>query len=109
MKKYLLLLTCLLLTPQFFPQGESGQDSVEIYLIDNFVTPEKPATLIVSFSTSKAVKSELIIEDKYKYKSSNELSENHQDSINISELTAGNMADNVTDSGGFFSSVRIIA
>jgi hypothetical protein len=63
------------------------QDTIEVYLIDNFVTSENPATLIVSFSTSADVKSEIIIDDKYKYPVSNEFSENHQDSINISELT----------------------
>ena len=86
MIKYLLLMASFLLTPQIFAQDESGPDSVEVYLLDNFVTTEKPATLVVSFSTSLKANSEIIIEDKYSYPVSRVLSENHQDSINISGI-----------------------
>jgi len=86
MRKYILLLICLLITPQLFSQEESGHDTVEVYLIDNFVTPESPAKLIISFSTDVKAKSEIIIDDRYKYSVSKELNENHQDSINISDL-----------------------
>jgi hypothetical protein len=86
MRKCILLFTCILISSQLFPKNESIQDTVEVYLIDNFVTQEKPLTLIVSFSTSTGVKSEIIIDGKYKFQVSKELSENHQDSINISDL-----------------------
>jgi len=86
MTKYILLLVCLFTTPALFAQEKSGQDTVEVYLIDNYVTPEKPSTLVVSFSTDVKTKAEIIIEDHYKYPVSKELSENHQDSINISSL-----------------------
>jgi len=86
MRKYCLLLICLLFTLRFFPQDKSGQDSVEVYLIDNYVTPEKPATLVVSFSTNVKVKAEIIIDDQYKFPVTKEFNDNHQDSINISDL-----------------------
>jgi hypothetical protein len=76
----------LIITPHLFSQGESTPDTVEVYLIDNFVTPENPATLVVSFSTNVNAKSEIIIDGQYKYQVSRELSANHQDRINISDL-----------------------
>ena len=84
MRKFLLLFFCLLISIDIFSQGNS--DSVEVYLIDNYITPEKPPVLIVSFFTNIPVKSKIIIDDKYEYLVSKKMSENHRDSIGISNL-----------------------
>ena len=86
MRKFILLFFCLLISIDIFSQGNSDPDSVEVYLIDNYITPEKPPVLIVSFFTSLPVKSKIIIDDQNEYLVSKELSENHKDSIDISNL-----------------------
>lgn len=86
MRKFLLLFFCLLISIDIFSQGNSDSDSVEVYLIDNYITPEKPPVLIVSFFTNIPVKSKIIIDDKYEYLVSKKMSENHRDSIGISNL-----------------------
>jgi hypothetical protein len=69
-----------------FSQGKSEPDSVEVYLIDNYITPDKPPILIVSFFTNLPVKSKIIVEDKYEYLVSKELAETHKDSIDVFSL-----------------------
>ena len=86
MRKFLLLFFCLLISIDIFSQGNSDLDSVEVYLIDNYITPEKPPVLIVSFFTNLPVKSKIIIDDQNEYLVSKELSESHKDSIDISNL-----------------------
>ena len=86
MRKYFLLFFCLLISMDIFSQGNSDSDSVEVYLIDNYITPDKPPVLIVSFFTSRPVKSKIIIDDQNEYSVSKELSESHRVSIDISNL-----------------------
>jgi hypothetical protein len=86
MRKFLLLFFCLLISIDIFSQSNSDTDSVEVYLIDNYITPEKPPVLIVSFFTNLPVKSKIIIDDQNEYLVSKELSESHKDSIDISNL-----------------------
>jgi len=86
MRKFLLLFFCLLISIDIFSQGNSDLDSVEVYLIDNYITPEKPPVLIVSFFTNLPVKSKIIIDDQNEFLVSKELSESHKDSIDISNL-----------------------
>jgi hypothetical protein len=69
-----------------FSQDNSGSDSVEVYLIDNYVTSDKPPLLVVSFYTSVSAKSKIIVDDQYEYVVSDTLTENHKDSIDISNL-----------------------
>ena len=86
MKTYLILLYCLFLSFNIFSQNDSGSNLIDINLIDNYITPEKPHILIVSFYTSLPVKSKIIIENQYEYIVSKELAEDHHDSIDISKL-----------------------
>jgi hypothetical protein len=86
MRTTFLTLFCLLISMNVFSQDNSGSDSVEVYLIDNFVTSEKPPLLIVSFYTSLSAKSKIIIDDQYEYVVSDTLTENHKDTIDISNL-----------------------
>src|ERR1035437_3703693 len=86
MSKLLLLFFLVFISSDNFSQDNSDHDSVDVYLIDNYITPEKPSVLIVSFFTNIPVKSKIIIDDQHEYLVSKELSENHRDSIDISNL-----------------------
>jgi len=86
MRKFLLLFFCLFISIDIYSQSNKDSDSVEVYLIDNYITPEKPPVLNVSFFTNLPVKSKIIIEGKYEYLVSKELSENHKYSQDISNL-----------------------
>lgn len=86
MIKLFLLLFLVALSIKVYSQENSDADSVEINLIDNYITSDKPPVLIVSFFTNLPVKSQLLIEDKYKYIVSDTLAENHKDTIDISDF-----------------------
>ena len=86
MRKFLLLFFCLFSSMNIFSQNNSDSDTVEVFIIDNYITPEKPPLLIVSFFTNLPVKSKIIIDDHYEYLVSKDLSENHKVSIDISNL-----------------------
>ena len=73
----------LILTGICFGQQE---DSIEVFLIDSYVTPETPHKFIVSFFTSLPAKSTLIIDKTYQYEVSTELSEQHKTEIDIDGL-----------------------
>lgn len=64
----------------------ADQDSVEVYIIDSYVTPELPHTFILSFFTSEKAKSKVLIDNKYSYDISDSLTENHKAQIDISNL-----------------------
>lgn len=68
--------------------GVYGQqnDEVEFFLIDSFVTPEKPHTFNLTFFTNKSVKSEVIIADKYSKSISQEFLEDHSAKIDFSQF-----------------------
>ena len=59
-------------------------DSLEIYIIDSYVTPEEPHTLILSFITTEEVKTKIIIENKYENLISDEFLEDHSAEIDFS-------------------------
>ncbi|MGD8782052.1 MAG: hypothetical protein PVH88_24200 [Ignavibacteria bacterium] len=59
---------------------------VEVFLIDSYITLEKPNTLILSFYTSEEVKSKLKLDNKYDYEISNELTDVHNFKLDISQL-----------------------
>jgi hypothetical protein len=81
--KKLILIISLVLTNLCLAQQE---DSIEIFLIDSYVTPETPYKFIVSFFTSLPAKSTLIIDKTYQYDVSTELTEQHKTAIDIGEL-----------------------
>lgn len=62
----------------------SQQDSVEVYVIDSYVTPELPHKLVLSFFTSDLCKSKLKINDKYEVMVSDELIDNHKIQVDLS-------------------------
>lgn len=83
--KLLIVISFFLITAfQLLAQEES--DSVEVYLIDSFVTPEVPHTFVLSFFTSASSTSKVIIDNKYTFPVSDELTESHKQDIDISKL-----------------------
>ncbi len=81
----LIMLSVITFSRTIYAQTEA--DSVEVYLIDSYVTPEKPHRFIVSFFTSEYVLSRIIIDDKDEFIISDEPSDNHKAAIEISGLT----------------------
>lgn len=62
----------------------NAQQSLEIYPIDSYVTPEKPYILNVSFYTSDSAVSKIIIEDEYEFIISEKLTDFHEYNLNLS-------------------------
>jgi len=65
-----------------------GQDenSIEIFVIDSYITPEKPHKLILSFFTSDSTTSKVMIDEKYEFDVSTTLMEDHYFETEISSL-----------------------
>jgi hypothetical protein len=61
-------------------------DSIEVYLIDSYITPELPHKFILSFFTSADCKSKVLIENKYEYPVSKELTSNHKTEIDLTDI-----------------------
>jgi hypothetical protein len=59
------------------------QDTIEIYIIDNFVTPELPHKLMLSFFTSEVCKSKLIINGTSEIIISKEPTDNHKIQVDL--------------------------
>jgi hypothetical protein len=60
------------------------QDTIEIYIIDNFVTPELPHKLMLSFFTSEVCKSKLNINGTNEIVISGEPTDNHKIQVDLS-------------------------
>lgn len=61
-------------------------DTVEIYVIENFVLPEQHSQFVLSFYTSERTKSKLIVNDENEVVISKEFSDAHKDTINLTSL-----------------------
>jgi hypothetical protein len=70
----------------FIQAQENYESQVEVFLIDSYVTPELPNRFVLSFFTSEPVKSKVLIEGKYEFEVSNELTDNHKTEIDITDL-----------------------
>jgi len=85
MKKYFFI-TMLLLAGLFFSNSlaqETKTDSIEVYLIDSYIAPEKPTVFNISFFASKRCNAKLILDGKYEITISDSLSENHQAKLDL--------------------------
>lgn len=106
MKKYFFITTLLFLS-SFFSIAQAQDiktDSIEVYLIDSYIAPEKPTIFNVSFFTSKPCTAELLLDNQYVFIISDSLSENHQAKL---DLAGHNLSSKivpfyivVTDSSG---------
>jgi len=89
MLRYLLvifLLASLFSFNNFAQDNSAESDSVEITVIDSYVTPEKPHTFLLSFYTSVNCKTKVVIDNKYTYPVSDTLIDSHNLKLDISAL-----------------------
>ncbi|MDX1701662.1 MAG: hypothetical protein R3250_13635, partial [Melioribacteraceae bacterium] len=63
---------------------------MELFLIDSYVTPEKPYTFNLSFYTTENVKSKVIIDQKYEIEISEEYTTDHVAEIDFTEFQFSN-------------------
>jgi hypothetical protein len=70
-----------------FSQSEETQaDSIEIFIIDSFVSPEIPNTFKLTFFTSDVCRAKVILDNKYEYKVSNDLTDSHRLEVVLTDL-----------------------
>lgn len=75
------------LTGVTFGQNNStNEDSIEVILIDSYITPEIPHKFMLSFFTSENCKSKVLIENKYSYTVSDKFTEDHKTDIDVSNI-----------------------
>lgn len=86
-KKIFSTITYLILAANFLFAQEN---ELEIFIIDAFVTPEKPHTFKLSFFTSKEVVSEILIDNEYRLKISEQFIEDHSAKIDFTEFDFSN-------------------
>ncbi len=70
----------------FGQSNSNGEDSVEVIVIDSYITPEVPHKFMLSFFTSEDCKSKVLIDNKYNYTVSDTLTESHKTQIDVSNL-----------------------
>ena len=75
---------------QILSFAQQEEDTIEIFLIDAYATPEIPHTFVLSFFTSEPSVTKVKLEKKYEYKVSTEFSEIHNISIDLSKLEFNN-------------------
>ncbi len=78
-----LLLVIFLGTVSIYGQ----ENEFDLYLIDSYVTPEKPYTFILTFFTSEDVKTSLIIDNKYEVEVSNNYISDHAAEIDFTNYS----------------------
>ncbi len=68
----------------FAQEFETERDTVEVYLIDSFITPEIPHKFVLSFISSEESKSKVIIENIYEVVVSDEFTDSHRFELDVS-------------------------
>ncbi len=86
MKNFSVLLLFIFFIPAVNLFAQEEPDSIEVYLIDDFVPPENPNLLKLSFYTSDIATSKVIINDENEVDVSKELTDNHKADIDISSF-----------------------
>lgn len=81
------VLYCILSTVLCANLSFSKIDSIEVYLIDAYATPELPHTFKLSFFTSDACKSRVMIENDYEYIVAEDFTEDHNIEIELTGLS----------------------
>ncbi len=66
--------------------SQEKPDSIEVYIIENFVTPEPPYTFKLTFFTSAECKSKVIINKEHAFDVSNTIAGTHQIEVDISKM-----------------------
>jgi hypothetical protein len=85
MKKLILVILVLLVgvNENFAFQNFTQRDSVEVYLLDSYIAPEKPTVFNLSFISSVPVKSGILLDNKYRIVISDSLTDSHQAKIDL--------------------------
>ena len=78
------ILFFLLLSPLYLL---AQSDSIEVYLIDAYCTREMPYTFKLSFYTSEECKSKVVLDEKYEFDVSKELTDFHKKEIDINNIS----------------------
>ena len=87
MKKYLQILLVVSFQLTFFSDSFYCQNgSTQIFVIDSYISTEKPLKLNLSFYTSEPTSSKIIISNEFEYKISEKLNTQHKAKIDISNL-----------------------
>lgn len=70
-----------------FNQIHAQEDSIEVIIIDNFITPEIPHKLVLSFFTTELSKSKIVINGKFEAVVSDQLTDNHKIQVDLSSYS----------------------
>lgn len=81
-----IILFSLIIGLQINAQTDTTASSVEIFIIDSYITPEVPNKFVLSFFTSDSTTSKLMIMDKKIFDVSKKLSENHKIEIELNQI-----------------------
>jgi hypothetical protein len=69
-----------------FSFAQEGNTELEVYIIDSYVTPKAPHKIVISFFTSKKVKSKIRFEGNEDFIVSNEFIEDHKFELLLNKL-----------------------
>ncbi|MGB5848355.1 MAG: hypothetical protein WBH40_07705 [Ignavibacteriaceae bacterium] len=83
MKLLIILITGLSFTTVL---AQPETDSIEVYLIDGYVKPEPPLKFVLSFFTSEAAKSVVVIDGRYSSPVSDEFTDMHKAEIDLTDM-----------------------
>lgn len=75
-----------ILSIKIFAQADSTSSSVEIFVIDSYITQEVPNKFVLSFSTSDSCKSKLNVMNRNLFDVSKSFTDNHKIEIELSKL-----------------------
>jgi hypothetical protein len=85
MKISLILIFSIFLSPIFF-NAQTSEPEFDIYLIDSYVTPEKPNKVVISFITGDSTKSKIIFKNSEEFVVSENFAETHKFEIEFEKL-----------------------
>ncbi|MDR3627824.1 MAG: hypothetical protein P4L45_13365 [Ignavibacteriaceae bacterium] len=83
----LLTLLSFLFIHADFAQNNSASDSIDLTVIDSYVSPEIPHTFTLTFFTGFNCKSKVLIDKKYEYKVSDTLVTSHSVKVDLTNLS----------------------
>jgi len=87
MKKHFLIIALLFFTVNILPQqAESAPDSIEVSIVDSYITPDTPPVFQLSFFTSDSCKTKLVIEGKGEFIVSETFTDSHKKDMDITPL-----------------------
>ncbi len=90
-----------------FTSAQAQSDSVEIFLIDSYISPDKPNEFQVVFYTSDVCKSQIVLQGKYVIPVSDTLTDNHKKVVDLSKYKFDSSATYFTITVETASGVKI--